>query len=193
MSPCRAETLPTLDLHHFDGDASDRSLFLEDLWKSARNACFFYPIGHEVEGGLIQDMLTISRRFFALMEKGKLALEMVNSPHFRGYNRAGVEHIRGKPDWREQVDIGPERPALSFNHEAAPWMRLQGVNQSPAAFPEFNPTLLAYQDETTALAKALCLASHSRFLIACWASIFWLGVFVFSSSHQTSERTRVAQ
>jgi hypothetical protein len=49
-----------------------------------------------------------------------LAIEMVNSPHFRGYNRAGYEHTRGKPDWREQVDIGPERPALPFDPEAPP-------------------------------------------------------------------------
>ena len=62
---------------------------------------------------------------------------MVNSPHFRGYTRAGLEHTRGKPDWREQVDIGPERPALSFDREAPPWTRLQVPNQWPAAFPEF--------------------------------------------------------
>ena len=113
---------------------------------------FFYLVGHGIEDGLIQDVLKVSRRFFALPEKDKLAIEMVNSPHFRGYNRAGFEHTRGKPDWREQVDIGPERPALPFDREAPPWDRLQGPNQWPAAFPEFKPTLLAYQDETTALA-----------------------------------------
>ena len=97
-------------------------------------------------------MLKVSRRFFALPEQDKLAIEMVNSPHFRGYNRAGFEHTRGKPDWREQVDIGPERPALPFDRDGAAWTRLQGPNQWPAALPEFKPTLLAYQDEITALA-----------------------------------------
>jgi isopenicillin N synthase-like dioxygenase len=146
-----AETLPTLDLRRFDGDASERSRFLEDLRSAARNVGFFYLAGHGIEDGLIQDVLKVSRRFFALPEKDKLAIEMVNSPHFRGYNRAGFEHTRGKPDWREQVDIGPERPALPFDREP-PWDRLQGPNQWPAAFPELKPTLLAYQDETTALA-----------------------------------------
>jgi isopenicillin N synthase-like dioxygenase len=147
-----AETLPTLDLRRFDGPRSESSRFLEDLRKAARNAGFFYLVGHGIENGLIQEVLRVSRRFFALPEKDKLAIEMVNSPHFRGYNRAGFEHTRGKPDWREQVDIGPERPALSFDREAPPWTRLQGPNQWPAAFPEFKPTLLAYQDEVTALA-----------------------------------------
>ena len=74
-------------------------------------------------------MLKVSRRFFALPEKHKLVTEMVNSRYFRGYNRAGFEHTRGKPDWREQVDIGPERPALPFDREA------QGPNQSPPRAP----------------------------------------------------------
>jgi isopenicillin N synthase-like dioxygenase len=147
-----AETLPTLDLRRFDGQASERLRFLEDLRTAARNVGFFYLVGHGIKDGLIQDVLKVSRRFFALPEKDKRAIEMVNSPHFRGYNRAGFEHTRGKPDWREQVDIGPERPALSFEREAPPWTRLQGPNQWPAAFPEFKPTLLAYQDEITALA-----------------------------------------
>jgi isopenicillin N synthase-like dioxygenase len=147
-----AETLPTLDLRRFTGPLSERSRFLEELRKAARNVGFFYLVGHGIEDSLIQDVLKVSRRFFALPEKDKLAIEMVNSPHFRGYNCAGFEHTRGKPDWREQVDIGPERPALPFDREASPWTRLQGPNQWPAAFPEFKSTLLAYQDETTALA-----------------------------------------
>ena len=147
-----AETLPTLDLRRFNGPASERSRFLDDLRKAARSVGFFYLVGHGIEDGLIQDVLKVSRRFFALPEKDKLAVEMVNSPHFRGYNRAGFEHTRGKPDWREQVDIGPERPALPFDREAPPWTRLQGPNQWPAAFPEFKSTLITYQDETSALA-----------------------------------------
>ena len=36
-------------------------------------------------------------------------VEMIHSPHFRGYTRAGRELTRGRPDWREQFDIGAER------------------------------------------------------------------------------------
>jgi isopenicillin N synthase-like dioxygenase len=147
-----AETLPTLDLRRFNGHSSERSRFMEDLRTAARNVGFFYLVGHGIEGDLIKDVLKVSRYFFALPEKDKLAIEMVNSPHFRGYNRAGFEHTRGKPDWREQVDIGPERFALPFDGDASPWTRLQGPNQWPVGFPEFKPTLLTYQDEITVLA-----------------------------------------
>ena len=88
-----AETLPTVDLRRFDGHASERSRFLEELRTAARSVGFFYLVGHGIEDGLIRDVLKVSRRFFALPEKDKLAIEMVNSPHFRGYNRAGFEHI----------------------------------------------------------------------------------------------------
>ena len=126
----QAETLPTLDLRRFDAGGAERPRFLNKLLMAARNVGFFYLVGHGIENSLIRDVLSVSRRFFALPEKDKLAIEMVNSPHFRGYNRAGY---RGKPDWREQVDIGPERPALPFDPAAPPWARLQGPNQWPAA------------------------------------------------------------
>jgi isopenicillin N synthase-like dioxygenase len=139
-----AETLPTLDLRQFNGHASERSGFLEDLRTTARNVGFFYLVGHGIEDGLIREVLKVSRRFFSLPEKDKLAIEMVNSPHFRGYNRAGFEHTRGKPDWREQVDIGPERPALSFDREAPPGracrVRTNGRRCFPSLSGPFSPT-----------------------------------------------------
>jgi isopenicillin N synthase-like dioxygenase len=147
-----AEILPTLDLRKFDAGEDHRRNFLEKLRSAARGAGFFYLVGHDVDEGLVSDVLKLSRRFFALPEKDKLVIEMINSPHFRGYNRAGLEHTRGKPDWREQVDIGPEREALPFDRSAPPWTRLQGPNQWPAALPELKATLLAYQERVTALA-----------------------------------------
>ena len=139
----KPEILPTLDLRRFEAGGAERAAFLSELRTAAGGVGFFYLIGHGVDEELVQDVLSVSRRFFSLPEQDKLAIEMVNSPHFRGYNRAGFEHTRGKPDWREQVDIGPERHALPFDRDAPPWARLQGPNQWPAALPEFKPTLLA--------------------------------------------------
>jgi len=145
------ESLPTLDLRRFEAGGAERTAFLSELRAAAGGVGFFYLTGHGVEDNLVRDALSVSRRFFALPEQDKLAIEMVNSPHFRGYNRAGFEHTRGEPDWREQVDIGPERPALPFDRSAPPWTRLQGPNQWPAALPELKSTLLAYQERVTAL------------------------------------------
>jgi len=147
-----AESLPTLDLRRFDGGRDERAAFLGELREAARNFGFFYLVGHGVQDRLTRDVVSLSRRFFSLPEQDKLAIEMVKSPHFRGYNRAGFEYTRGEPDWREQVDIGAERPALPHDPAAPPWTRLQGPNQWPAALPELKPILLEYQERVTALA-----------------------------------------
>jgi isopenicillin N synthase-like dioxygenase len=144
--------VPTLDLSRTESGAQERSAFLSDLRSAARNVGFFYLVGHGIEDSLVREIIGLTRRFFALSAEDKLAIEMVNSPHFRGYNRAGFEHTRGKPDWREQLDVGAERPALPSDRSAPAWTRLQGPNQWPAALPELRPAILAYQEKTTALA-----------------------------------------
>jgi isopenicillin N synthase-like dioxygenase len=143
------ETLPVLELSRLE---TDRAAFLVDVRKAARQAGFFYLAGHGVDPTLIEEVLAFSRAFFALPERDKLAVEMVNSPHFRGYNRAGYEHTRGKPDWREQLDVGSEREPLLLTADSPPWARLQGPNQWPAALPDLKPVLLRYQAEVTNLA-----------------------------------------
>ena len=52
---------------------------------------------------------------------------------------------------------------------------------------------LVQNSDICSLAKALCLGSHPRLLIAYWASVFWLGIIVLSASLLTSERAKVAQ
>ncbi|MFN8566264.1 MAG: 2-oxoglutarate and iron-dependent oxygenase domain-containing protein [Kouleothrix sp.] len=85
---------------------------MSELRETAHDLGFFYVTGHGIDGDLIRQVLMLARRFFQLPEADKLAIEMINSPHFRGYNRQGMEYTRGQRDWREQIDIGAERPAL---------------------------------------------------------------------------------
>ena len=145
-------SLPTLDLRRFDAQGDERRRFLGELRDAARTYGFFYFVGHGVEDRLIQSVLSLSRRFFALPEPEKLGIEMVKSPHFRGYTRPGYEYTRGRQDWREQVDIGAERPVLALEPGSPPWKRLQGPNQWPSALPELKPVLLDYQEKVTAVA-----------------------------------------
>ncbi|WP_281062441.1 2-oxoglutarate and iron-dependent oxygenase domain-containing protein, partial [Mesorhizobium sp. M1C.F.Ca.ET.144.01.1.1] len=88
----------------------------------------------------------------------KLAIEMVKSPQFRGYTRAGGELTRGKADWREQLDIGVERTTISQGPGVPAWTRLQGPNQWPAALPDLKPALLAWQAKATGVAIRLLKA-----------------------------------
>lgn len=153
-----AASLPILDLRQLDGGAAERRQFLERLRAAARDVGFFYLVGHGIDQGFIDTLLAAARRFFDLPEADKLAIEMVNSPHFRGYTRAGWEHTRGQPDWREQVDIGAERPALPRDPGRPAWERLQGPNQWPAGYPKLKPIVLRWQEEATALAVRLIQA-----------------------------------
>ena len=146
------DSLPTLDLSAFDKGRDERRAFVERLREVARDAGFFYLAGHGIDPALIDRTLAAAHRFFALPEADKLAVEMIHSPQFRGYTRPGREFTRGEPDWREQLDVGAERPALPAEAITQPWHRLQGPNQWPGALPELRPILLAYQDAVTTLA-----------------------------------------
>jgi isopenicillin N synthase-like dioxygenase len=138
-------SVPQLDLRGFDGGESQRAQFLAELRIAAHDIGFFYLIGHGVEAALLGDVLDSAKHFFALPDADKLAIEMIHSPHFRGYNRVASEHTRGMPDWREQIDIGPERPALPRAAGSPPWARLRGPNQWPAALPQLRAVVTRWQ------------------------------------------------
>ena len=153
-----AHSLPLLDLSLLNGSETDRQAFLADLRHAARDIGFFYLTGHGIDPTLLEQIQTLSRQFFALPDEEKLAVAMVNSPHFRGYNRAAAELTRGQPDWREQFDIGAERIPLPQTQETPRWAQLQGPNQWPVALPELKPALLQWQREMTGMALRLLRA-----------------------------------
>jgi isopenicillin N synthase-like dioxygenase len=125
---------------------------------AARHVGFFYLVGHGVEPALLSGLMDCARRFFALPESDKLAVEMVNSPHFRGYTRIAWERTRGLQDWREQIDIGAEQPVPVRKRDAPAWTRLQGPNQWPAALPELRPAVLSWQAAATRVLTRLLRA-----------------------------------
>ena len=64
----------------------------------------------------------------------KNEISQFKSPQFRGYSRLGGELTNGSVDWREQIDIGPERQVIDG---AEGYWRLQGPNLWPAEPPGF--------------------------------------------------------
>ena len=152
-----AATLPVLDLARYTSSA-ERDAFLADLRYAARDIGFFYLINHGVDDALQNAVQREARRFFALNEGQKDQVAMIHSPHFRGYNRAASEITRGQPDWREQFDIGAERPALLLSDSDPRWRRLQGPNLWPEALPTLKPALLEWQRAMTSMALRLLRA-----------------------------------
>jgi isopenicillin N synthase-like dioxygenase len=151
-------SLPTLDLSLLDGTAAQRQGFLDDLRHAARDVGFFYLTGHGIDADLLKQVQSHARQFFALPASEKTAVGMINSPHFRGYNRAASEITRGKPDLREQFDLGAERDALTLDENSPYWARLQGPNQWPAALPTLKPLLLDWQQAMTGMSLRLLRA-----------------------------------
>jgi isopenicillin N synthase-like dioxygenase len=154
----RENPIPLIDLRRFAAAGDDRAVFLSELRDAARRVGFFYLSGHGIDAALLDAVMASAKRFFALPEPDKLAIEMVNSPHFRGYTRVAWECTRGSQDWREQIDIGAEKPVLAPVPQAQPWTRLQGPNQWPAALPGLRPTVLRWQDEATRVLTQLLRA-----------------------------------
>lgn len=152
-----AATLPVLDLARYASSA-ERDAFLAELRHAARDIGFFYLINHGVDDALQNAVQREARRFFALTEAQKEQVAMIHSPHFRGYNRAASEITRGQPDWREQFDIGAERPALLLSDSDPRWRRLQGPNLWPEALPTLKPALLDWQRAMTSMALRLLRA-----------------------------------
>ncbi|ROL96927.1 isopenicillin N synthase family oxygenase [Pseudomonas protegens] len=161
--------LPVLDLSQLEGRPEQRQAFLRSLRQAARDVGFFYLTGHGIDSGLLRRVQDQARAFFALPDADKVAVGMIHSPHFRGYNRAASEITRGQPDLREQFDLGAERQALSLDPQSPPWARLQGPNQWPAQLPHFKPLLLEWQQAMTGMslrllrgfAQALSLPEHA--------------------------------
>lgn len=137
--------IPQLDLSRFEAGERERTLFLAQLRAAAHDVGFFYVEGHGVEMSLLRDLMESAKRFFALPDADKLAIEMVHSPHFRGYNRVASERTRGQPDWREQIDIGADRPVVPRDGGSPPWARLRGPNQWPASLPELRTVVARWQ------------------------------------------------
>ncbi|MCW2404506.1 isopenicillin N synthase-like dioxygenase [Sphingobium sp. B1D7B] len=143
------DTLPVVDISRLQGSARDRETLIAHLRSVLHRFGFFYLKGHGVDPALCAAALAVSKQFFALPDEDKLAIEMIRSPHFRGYCRAGMELTGGKPDWREQVDFDREEIPLPTGPDTPAWHRAIGPNQWPDALPEMRGIILAYQAEVT--------------------------------------------
>ncbi|MFE6995105.1 isopenicillin N synthase family dioxygenase [Microbacterium sp. NPDC057659] len=150
-------SLPVLDLSRLDAGPEAAERFRTDLRAATHDVGFFYLTGTGISPELEARLHRAALDFFALPDADKLSIENVKSPHFRGYTRIGGERTQGKVDWREQIDIGPEREAIdggpAFN-------RLVGPNLWPEAQPELREVVAEWH---------ATLSEVSRRLLRAWA------------------------
>lgn len=155
VDPGRSD-LPVLDLaalHDGDGHPNARR-FRAGLLNACRTEGFFHLTGLGLRDGLVDELRATARAFFDLPEQDKRAIEMVRSPHFRGWTRLGGEQTLGHQDWREQIDIGAERPVRPATADE-PWNVLEGPNQWPQALPQLADVVARWQYELERIARIL--------------------------------------
>lgn len=150
-------TLPILDLSLLDQGPDAAARFRDDLRAATHDVGFFYLTGTGVSAELESRLLQAAKDFFALPDADKLAIENVTSPHFRGYTRVGGELTQGRVDWREQIDIGPEREP-PIDPDGPGYNRLVGPNLWPAAQPELREVVAEWHDHLTGIARKLLRA-----------------------------------
>lgn len=153
-----ASAIPVIDISRFRGTADEREAFLDDLRHAAHDVGFLYVVGHGVPQQTIDDVFTAAQAFFALPLEERQAIDNLKSPQFRGYTRVGYEHTNGRPDRRDQLDIGVERTVLDVGPDDPAYLRLIGPNQWPEAQPELKRAVLAYQDAAERVSKEVLAA-----------------------------------
>ena len=171
----RVTTLPEVDLRH------PAAQLRTQLREVAHEVGFFYLTGHRIPDSLVGRLLGAARQLFALPQADKDAVAMVRSPHFRGYTRLGGELTRGEVDWREQIDIGPERAPIG-GPDRPDYLWLQGPNQWPADLPEL-PGIVAEWDAA--------LSEVSRTLLRHWAAALGSPAGIFDAAFAGAPATLI--
>lgn len=175
-----ASPVPVLDLSQLDAGPAASAQFLDDLRRATHEVGFFTLVGHGIGAEQQSELLRTTRAFFALPEADKLAIENLTSPHFRGYARLGGELTQGRVDWREQIDIGPERDRVEPGVDVPDYLLLEGPNLWPEALPSLRPVVSGWADALDGVARRL-LDAWARSLGADPRAL--LDLFETTSSH----------
>lgn len=152
--------LPVLNISDYlaDPESPSAKLFTDQLRSVCHDSGFFYLVGHNIEQRMEHDVLDIANQFFDLETREREAIAIGNSPHFRGYTLLESEVTAGKPDLRDQIDIGPEEPAVNLADGDPPWLKLRGPNQWPVSLPSMPDIVTGWMDQMQPVGMALMRA-----------------------------------
>lgn len=153
--PKAATRIPVVDLSGSFADGPDRAAAAAAIHRACRETGFFYVSGHGVDPVLIEGQIEAARRFFALDEAAKRAVERSRSPCWRGYEGMGAQMLDAgsAPDHKESfaiaVDLPADHPLVTAGVPG------QGPNQWPEALPGFREQMLGYQAAMIGLGRHL--------------------------------------
>jgi isopenicillin N synthase-like dioxygenase len=148
--------IPVIDLEPwFTGNRLQRMELCQRVGRLCHQLGFFYVINHGIPAHVSEFYLVTLKKFFALPQATKQAIDKQGSAQFRGWEKLGSELTNNQVDYREQIDIGVERTAI-----AAPdpyYMALEGPNQWPphAELPNFRETVTDYFARLSEVARQI--------------------------------------
>lgn len=149
-------SIPVIDLElWFTGDRQQRLELCQQVGRLCHEVGFFNLVNHGVPDAVSEIYLQTIKQFFALPQAVKQGIDKQDSAQFRGWEKLGSELTNNQIDYREQIDIGVERPAIA---EPDPYyMALVGPNQwpPPAALPGFRQTVTDYFQRLSEVARQI--------------------------------------
>ncbi|HEV3226718.1 MAG TPA: 2-oxoglutarate and iron-dependent oxygenase domain-containing protein, partial [Acidimicrobiales bacterium] len=134
------ESPPVIDLAHgVDAVA-------EQIDVACRDTGFFFVVGHGVPAALLRRLDASAREFFALGEAEKSVIAMRHGGRaWRGWFPVGAELTSGRPDQKEGLYFGQERPPSD--------LPLHGPNLFPARPASMREAVLEYMRTVTELGQ----------------------------------------
>lgn len=178
--------LPVIDLSRARAaDGSFNAEFLDQLRDAAHHVGFFQLVGFGAGEHQAQELLDTVAAFFKRPLEERLELDNRLTSTFRGYTRLGAERTQGRADSREQIDFGPARPPFEEVPAGQEYLRLQGGNLFPAAFPELEEKAMAWAALMSSVGAELLAAllaaiglPEDHFAAAFERDPMWMGKLV---------------
>jgi isopenicillin N synthase-like dioxygenase len=151
------QQIPVVDVAGLYGTAQQRAAVATELGRAAREVGFLYVTGSGVSQALFEDLLAVTKEFFALPVEEKMKVYIGQSSNHRGYVPTGEEggYVKkpGKPiDLKEAFDLSLDLPADDADYLAGNPM--VGPNQWPE-LPGMADTVNRYYDAVLAFGKVL--------------------------------------
>jgi isopenicillin N synthase-like dioxygenase len=145
--------LPIIDLSLFDVGGTWRDHVAAQVDWAASEFGFFYIVGHGIETGVIDSLLTLSRTFFEQSAEAKHRVHMSRGGRaWRGYFPVGGELTSGRPDLKEGLYFGEE--LAEDDERVRAGKPLHGRNVFPE-LPGFRESVLDYMSALTGLGHRL--------------------------------------
>lgn len=131
-----------------DESTASKADVAAEIGAACQDSGFFYVRGHGVPPELIARLDTAARAFFELPLELKNEISMDRGGRaWRGFFPVGGELTSGRPDLKEGVYFGAERPPSD--------VPLHGPNLFPVQVPGLRAAVLEYLDTMTAVAQAV--------------------------------------